>query len=79
MEKGQYPSTLLQGCAPYKFLDKNRLLCQGNTAKALQTLQMIPKAKGSVGSAGYCLITEMKLDKAKEKDRTLYNDILVSL
>jgi hypothetical protein len=38
---------------------------------------MIPKPKGSVGEAGFSLITEMKLDKYNPKDKALYNDILV--
>ena len=38
---------------------------------------MIPKPKGSVGVAGFNLITEMKLDKYNPKDKVLYNDILV--
>jgi hypothetical protein len=38
---------------------------------------MIPKPKGSVGAAGFSLIAEMKLDKQQQKDKALYNDILV--
>ena len=39
---------------------------------------MIPKPKGSVGEAGFSLITAMRLDKQDSKDKALYNDILVS-
>jgi hypothetical protein len=40
---------------------------------------MIPKPKGSVGAAGFSLISAMKLDKQNSKDKALYNDILVSM
>ena len=38
---------------------------------------MIPKPKGSFGAAGFSLIAEMKLNKQDQKDKTLYNDILL--
>jgi hypothetical protein len=61
----------------YNFLDKNRLLHCTATAEASQTSMTIPKPKGSVGAAGFSLITAMKLDKYDWKDKSLYNDILV--
>ena len=60
------------------YLEKNRLLCQGSALQARKTLKTIPKPKGSVGCARYCFITKMKLNKEKNEDRILYNDILVS-
>jgi hypothetical protein len=60
------------------YLEKNRLLRQSSAVQAGKTSKVIPKPKGSVGCAGYCLITKMKLNKEKGEDRILYNDILVS-
>ena len=59
--------------------EKNRLLRQGNAKQLLQATKIIRKPKGSIGSSGYSLITEMKLNKDSEKDRNLYSDILVRL
>lgn len=47
------------------------------TAQASQASELISKPKGSVGGAGFSLITEMKLNKQDPKDKVLYNDILV--
>ncbi|KIM87081.1 hypothetical protein PILCRDRAFT_4301 [Piloderma croceum F 1598] len=55
---------------------KNRLLNCGTAVQTLQTSEMIPKPKGSVGETGFSLIAAMKLDKQNPKDKTLYNDIL---
>ena len=41
-------------------------------------LKMIPKPKGSVGQKGYSLIEHMKLNPEDDKEKGLYNDILVS-
>jgi hypothetical protein len=57
--------------------EKNRLLRRNATAKASQASELISKPKGSVGGAGFSLITEMKLNKQDPKDKVLYNDILV--
>jgi hypothetical protein len=62
----------------YTYVDKNRLLNRGTTVQTSRTSEMIPKPKGSVGETGFSLIAAMKLDKHNPKDKTLYNDILVS-
>ena len=56
---------------------KNELLRRNAMAQASQASELISKPKGSVGGAGFSLITEMKLDKKDPQDKTLYNDILV--
>jgi hypothetical protein len=61
----------------YNYPEKNRLLRRAGTSQASQASQLIPKPKGSVGAAGFSLITEMKLNKYNPKDKALYNDILV--
>jgi hypothetical protein len=58
----------------WNYVEKNRLLRRNATAPASE---LISKPKGSVGGAGFSLITEMKLDKQDSKDKVLYNDILV--
>jgi hypothetical protein len=57
--------------------EKNRLLRRNATVQAAQASELISKPKGSVGGAGFSLITEMKLNKQDPKDKVLYNDILV--
>jgi hypothetical protein len=59
--------------------EKTRLLRRNATAQASQASELISKPKGSVGGAGFSLITEMKLDKQNPKDKVLYNDILVCI
>jgi hypothetical protein len=43
-----------------------------------QAAPIIKRPKGSIGDKGFSLINEMKLDKSNPKDKSLYNDILVS-
>jgi hypothetical protein len=62
------------GTITYNHSDKNRLL---RRAAMTENPTIIHRPKGSVGEAGFSLITEMKLDKQSSKDKGLYNDILV--
>jgi hypothetical protein len=62
----------------YTGSDKNRLLRRAAEKQTSQTLEKIAKPSGSVGSAGFSLITEMKLDRTNPSEKVLYNDILVS-
>jgi hypothetical protein len=58
--------------------EKNRLLRRATEKQMLHTSTTIAKPKGSIGTAGFSLITAMKLDRHNPKDKALYNDILVS-
>ena len=59
-------------------VEKNRLLCRGSDIQTAKAVEMIPRPKGTAGSSSFSLIKEMKLDKQKPEEKTLYNDILVS-
>ena len=61
------------------YTEKNQLLNRGTMVQTSQISQVIPKPKGSVGAAGFSLISAMKLDKHNSEDKALYNDILVSM
>jgi hypothetical protein len=62
----------------YTESDKNLLLRRAAEKQTSQTVKKIAKPNGSVGSAGFSLIAEMKLDKNNPREKVLYNDILVS-
>jgi hypothetical protein len=56
-----------------------RLLQQGKENNVASGVTMIPRPKGTAGQKNFSLISKMKLNKAKDSDRVLYNDILVSI
>jgi hypothetical protein len=76
-EKGEATYHTDDNLLTYNYSEKNRLLSRAGTTQASQASKMIPRPKGSVGAAGFSLITAMKLDKSNPIDKTLYNDILV--
>jgi len=76
-EKGEGVLYFNNNTLTLNYSKKNRLLHRVAAAKASQTLEMIPKPKGSIRMAGFNLIAEMMLDKYNPKDKVLYNDILV--
>ncbi len=61
------------------YSEKTWLLHFNATAQASQASELILKPKGSVGGAGFSLITKTKLNKQNPKDKALYNDILVCI
>jgi len=73
-------------CTSYKTIcltnntesENNWLLCCATKKQMSYTLKMITKHKCSIGTAGFSLITPMKLDQHNPKNKALYNDILVS-